>query len=166
MEHFAAVYKDDLLKNEGIIYFNLTKVNPNFAAFSVKMKVGGNTKAEKALLKEVQKEYPKAKLADRERSVYVEIPVEEAAPAKPKAVKKYPGTIIQLAAEMQKLVQLPLIRKSTIPAVLQEAFKDFIVGRTMEGGPGEEPLVFRRDLQEFWQQCLQKGLGEVVQFEK
>lgn len=79
-------------------------------------------------------------------------------------IQQYPGTIVQLVAEMQKLLKKDKIRLDQIPACLRPALEVWIVGKTVQEDKDETPLFFQVDIRGFWQYVLEKGLDFVVHF--
>ena len=69
---FATVSKADLAANrQGLVSFNVAKLDPAVPVYSVTMVTGQNLKAQRALLRVVQVDYPEASISETPKTVYI-----------------------------------------------------------------------------------------------
>lgn len=80
--------------------------------------------------------------------------------------KSYNGTLLQLMQELKTQAEKPGIHLEDLPFPLQDCFKQFMIGRTAQGGPGERVFYHQKDVAEFYAACMfGKGLDFTVKFE-
>jgi hypothetical protein len=81
-------------------------------------------------------------------------------------IKEYPGTIIQLVAEMQKLVKQKKISITAVPDCLHDILAEYTAQQklVLDYDKQDVAVFSQKQLADFWQWLLQKGLDFVVHF--